>query len=117
MFLLFGHITFKVVHGYDLIASSEFLKQCFREAAPIIQNQSDTSAVQSDDHGKYVGIIPSPLSLALNTMNTYLMSGIIVSVYKIKDKTPNISSSLSCKLCLPEKVLRNTYRGEVLSSP
>lgn len=58
--------------------------------------------------------IPSPWSLARKTMKTYLVKGINVKVYKIKDKTPMTSS-----LCfIPSvNVLANTYNGDVPMSP
>ena len=57
------------------------------------------------------------MSLALRTMSIYFTTDINVKVQNIKEKTPNISVSLSDIFEMPESELLNTYKGEILRSP
>lgn len=62
-----------------------------------------------------INYIPSPLSLALSTINTYFISGMRAIVYNTMDNAPKTSTSdvMGTLLKTPEK----TYKGLVPMSP
>lgn len=65
----------------------------------------------------YATCLPSPLSSARRTMETYLMRGIKVSVQNTNERTPKISSFVSECWMSSAKVLLYTYNGDMLRSP